>query len=157
MKTNQRPASYLTDNLRPPLTIQKALDFKDQIEDDAINTFISQTESTPHTQCFTIEVTFDNELEEDPLKDAQDQTILVTSVDNSKVVEIESGKTLNINVNLTPDQESRLIHLLRKYQQAFAWDYPDMKGIDPQLCTHHIYIEKYATPVRQRREDSIPI
>ena len=24
-----------------------------------------------------------------------------------------------------------------------------MKGIDPQLCTHHIYIEKYARPIRQ--------
>jgi len=43
----------------------------------------------------------------------------------------------------------KLIHLLRKYQEAFAWDYPDMEGIDPQLCTHHIYIEKYARPVRQ--------
>jgi hypothetical protein len=28
-----------------------------------------------------------------------------------------------------------------------------MKGIDPQLCTHHIYVEKYARPIRhpQRR------
>jgi hypothetical protein len=24
-----------------------------------------------------------------------------------------------------------------------------MKGIDPQLCTHHIYIEKYSRPIRQ--------
>lgn len=24
-----------------------------------------------------------------------------------------------------------------------------MKGIDPQLCMHHIYIEKYARPVHQ--------
>jgi len=96
-----------------------------------------------------IEAAFDNELEEDPLKDTHDQTIPVTSVANSKIVEIEPGKTLNINANLTPEQETKLIHLLRKYQQAFAWDYPDMKGIDPQLCTHHIYIEKDARPIRQ--------
>ena len=67
-----------------------------------------------------IEVEFDNELEEDPLKDTHDQTIPVTSVANSKIVEIEPGKTLNINANLTPKQEMKLIHLLTKYKEAFA-------------------------------------
>ena len=43
VKTNRHPVSYLTDNIRSPLTIQEALDFKDQTEDDAINNFISQT------------------------------------------------------------------------------------------------------------------
>ena len=98
------------------MTVQKALDFKDQIEDDAINNFISQTEPRSHTQCFMIEAAFDSELEEDPLKDAHDQTIPVTVVANSKVVEIEPGKALNINTNLTPDQETKLVNLLRKYQ-----------------------------------------
>ena len=149
MRTNLRSTSYITDNIRPPLTFQEALDFKDQTEDDANNKFINQTESTSYTQCFMIKAAFDNELEEDPLKDEHDQIIPMTSVANSKVVEIEPGKTLNINANLTPDQETKLIQLLRKYQEAFAWDYPDMKGIDPQLCTHHIYIEKDARPVRQ--------
>ena len=96
-----------------------------------------------------IEAAFDSEIEEDPLKDAHGQTIPVTVVANSKVVEIEPGKTLNINANLTPDQETKLVNLLRKYQGEFAWDYPDMKGIDPQLCTHHIYIEKDARAIRQ--------
>ena len=36
-----------------------------------------------------------------------------------------------------------------KYKAAFAWDYPDTKGIDPQLCTPHIYIEKDARPICQ--------
>lgn len=96
-----------------------------------------------------IEATFDNELEEDPLKDTHDETIPTTSVSNRKMVEIEPGKTLNINSNLNPEQEQKLIQLLKKYKQAFAWDYPDMKGIDRQLCTHHIYTEKDARPIRQ--------
>ena len=50
---------------------------------------------------------------------------------------------------ITSEQEMKLIHVLRKYKEAFAWDYPDMKGIDPQLCTHHIYIEKDVRPIRQ--------
>ena len=103
-----------------------------------------------------IKVAFDNELEEDPLKDIHDQIIPVTAVANSKTVEIAPGKTLNINANLTPEQETKLIHLLTKYQEAFAWDYPDMKGIDPQLCTHHIYIEKDVRPVHQPQRRLIP-
>eukprot|EP00253_Pinus_taeda_P024641 PITA_24641 len=149
VKTNRDPVSYLTDNIRSPLTIQEEFDFKDQTEDDAINNFISQTELTSRTQCHMIKVAFDSELEEDPLKDTHDHTIHVTSVANSKIVEIEAGKTLNINSNLTSEQKMKLIHVLRKYKEAFSWDYPDMKGIDPQLCTHHIYIEKDARPVRQ--------
>jgi len=61
-----------------------------------------------------IEAAFDNELEEDPLKDTHDQAIPTTSVSNSKTVEIEPGKALNINNNLTPKQEEKLIQLLRK-------------------------------------------
>jgi len=114
IKTNKHLVSYLTDNIRSPLTIQEALDFKDQTEDDAINKFISQTKSRFCTQCHMIEAAFNNELEEDPLKDTHDQTIPVTSVANSKIVEIEPGKTLNINANLTSKQETKLIHLLRK-------------------------------------------
>jgi len=112
VKTNKHPVSYLTNNIRSPLTIQEALDFKDQTEDNAINKFIIQTKSRSRTQCHMIEAAFDNELEEDPLKDTHDQTIPV-------------------NANLTSKQETKLTHLLRKYKEAFAWDYPDMKGIDP--------------------------
>jgi len=96
-----------------------------------------------------IEATFDNELEEDPLKDTPDQTIPTTSISNSKTVEIEPGRTLNNEAEEPQEQEHKLIQLLRKYKEAFAWDYLDMKGIDPQLCLHHIYIENDARPVRQ--------
>jgi len=99
-----------------------------------------------------IEATFDNEVEEDPVKHTHDQSIPTTSIYNSKTIEIEPGKTLNINKNLTAEQEEKFVQILRKYKEAFAWDYPDMKGIDPQLCTHHIYTEKDARPVRQPQQ-----
>ena len=110
IKTNKHPVSYVTENIRSPLTIEEALDFKDQTEDDSINNFISQVESTSRIQCHMIEAAFDNELEEYPLKDTHDQTIPTTSVLTSKIVEIEPGKTLNINANLTAKQEEKLIH-----------------------------------------------
>ena len=94
-----------------------------------------------------IEAALDNEIEEDSLKDINFQTIPTTTIYNSKPIEIELGKVLNINKNLTDDQEQRLAQLLRKYKETFAWDYPDMKGIDRQLCMHHIYTKKDARPI----------
>ena len=78
-----------------------------------------------------IKATFDNEEEEDPLKEIQEQSIPTTFIYNRKSIEIEPGKTLNINKNLIAEQEEKLVQLLKKYKGAFAWDYPDMKGIDP--------------------------
>lgn len=47
------------------------------------------------------------------------------------------------------EQQKKHIQVLQKNKGAFAWDYLDMKGIDPQLCMHHIYREKNARPIRQ--------
>ena len=67
----------------------------------------------------------------------------------SKTIEINPGKTLNISTHLDSSQEEKLIQLLRKYQKAFAWDYTDMHGIHPETCTHHIYTDSNIKPVRQ--------
>ena len=48
-----------------------------------------------------IEVALDNEIEEDPLKYINDQKIPTTNIYNSKPIEIEPRKVLNINRNLT--------------------------------------------------------
>jgi len=50
-----------------------------------------------------IEAALDNEIEEDSLKDINFQTIPTTTIYNSKPIEIELGKVLNINKNLTDD------------------------------------------------------
>ena len=73
-----------------------------------------------------------------------EQYIPTTTVHNRKSDEITLGRFLNINSNLNEQQQHKLIQILSKYQRDFASEYPDMKGIYPQLCTHHIYIEKDA-------------
>jgi len=86
-----------------------------------------------------IEAALDNEIEEYPLKYINDQTIPTITIYNSKPIEIEPRKVLNINKNLTDDQEQRLVQLLRKHKEAFAWDYPDMKELIPNYaCTTSI-------------------
>ena len=64
-------------------------------------------------------------------------------------IEIEPRKTLNINPNLLESQTKQLLKVLRNHKEAFAWDYIDMQGIPPNLCTHHIYIKEYFHLVRQ--------
>jgi len=50
-----------------------------------------------------IEEVLDNEIEGYPLKYISDQTIPTTTVYNSKPIEIEPGKILDINKNLCDD------------------------------------------------------
>lgn len=59
----------------------------------------------------------------------------------SKVVEIFPAKSLNINSALTPEHEKQLIQALRIFADTFAWEYTDMRGIHPNTCIHHIYVE----------------
>ena len=125
-----------------------AIEFKKQIEDDVINTFINQLAAKSNLRCHMIEAVLDNEIEEDSLRDINDQQILATIVYNSKPIEIEQWKILNINSNLSNDQQQKLIQVLRKYKGIFH-GYLDIKGIDPQLCMHHIYTKKDARPIRQ--------
>lgn len=71
----------------------------------------------------------------------------------SSPFEIEFGKFLNINPNLTSKKNQLLLQLLEKYKKAFAWEYMDMKGIHLNLCNHRIYLKDGCKLVRhpQRR------
>eukprot|EP00253_Pinus_taeda_P019786 PITA_19786 len=67
----------------------------------------------------------------------------------SSTIEISPGKTLKINKNLEKSQQEELTKILQKHSTAFAWEYNDMKGIDPKTCIHHIYIEDNRRPIKQ--------
>jgi hypothetical protein len=60
----------------------------------------------------------------------------------SITIEIEPGKTLNINPDLSISETRRLMKLLIEHTEEFSWDYMDMKGFSFELCTHHIYIKE---------------
>lgn len=149
VKTTKQPVTYLTENIRSPLIVAYSLEFKSQTEDDVINTFINHPAMVSSLRCHMIKTVLDNEIEEYSLRDINDQLIPTTTIYNNKPMEIEPGKILNINSNLSDDYQQKLIQALRKYKGDFSWDYPDMKGIDPQLCMHHIYTKKDTRPIRQ--------
>ena len=56
---------------------------------------------------------------------------------------------MNVRKSLTPKQQKDVLQLLQTHQDAFAWDYTDMKGLDLALCTHQIYINPDYKLVRQ--------
>ena len=147
VKICKQPPTYLEERIHSPLTIVEALKFKDHTEDDVIKNFINQLANVRNVECQMLKEILDNEALEDPLNDTNDQHIQTTIVHNSKPVEIEPSKILNINDNLDSDQQQKLIQILQKYKGDFSWDYSDMKGIDPQLCKRHIYTKKHALPI----------
>ena len=50
---------------------------------------------------------------------------------------------------LTTTQEHNLLHLLKRNKQALGWKISNLKGINPTICTHHIYLEEESKAVRQ--------
>ncbi|RVW23676.1 hypothetical protein CK203_093986 [Vitis vinifera] len=54
-----------------------------------------------------------------------------------------------ISSALTIHQEDCLLEVLRRCKKAIGWQISDLKGINPLVCTHHIYMEDEAKPVRQ--------
>ena len=132
------------EGVQPLLTIGKALTFKDETEDDAINNFISEPTSVNKEVYQILNITLGKEEQENLIEEAlfgDTHIILVLKNLKSIPIEVESGKTLNINPNLSLDEQKHLISLLKEHKGAFAREYTDMRGIPSNLCTHHIYIK----------------
>ncbi|KAL6328435.1 hypothetical protein AAG906_038310 [Vitis piasezkii] len=54
-----------------------------------------------------------------------------------------------ISSSLTTPQEVCLLEVLKRCKKAIGWKISDLKGISPLVCTHHIYMDEEAKPIRQ--------
>ncbi|GKA61279.1 hypothetical protein Tco_0760686 [Tanacetum coccineum] len=56
---------------------------------------------------------------------------------------LEGSNKLSVIIakNLKDEEKDRLIKVLKSHKQAIAWKLSDIKGIDPQFCTHKILME----------------
>ena len=61
-------------------------------------------------------------------------------IESTTTIELSKNYNLHVITKLTPTQMKQLTELLQRHEKAFAWDYDDMKGLSPTLCTHRIYI-----------------
>ena len=63
----------------------------------------------------------------------------------------EKAKQVIISSNLDTKQEEQLLEVLRKNKEAIGWTLTDLKGFDPSLCTHRIFLEDESRPVREAK------
>ena len=61
----------------------------------------------------------------------------------------EKAKPVIISSKLDIKQEKQLLHVLRWKEDAIGWTLMDLKGLDPSLCTHRIFLEDESRPVRE--------
>jgi len=64
-----------------------------------------------------------------------------------KTIEFGPERTFKINPSLSVHQKEKLCNKLKEHLDAFAWSYKEMKGVNPLVCTHHIYIKEGCKPV----------
>ena len=84
----------------PLLTLGKAQYFKDETKDDVTNGFISNSLFFAYVK---------NENEEEKVEDIDFEQMRTTSNISSILIEIEYGKFLNVNPNLTVEQNQWLL------------------------------------------------
>ncbi|GJV75893.1 reverse transcriptase domain-containing protein [Tanacetum coccineum] len=58
--------------------------------------------------------------------------------------------------NLKDEDKTALIKVLKLHKHAIAWNISNIKGIDPQFCTHKILMEENAKPVVQHQRKVNP-
>jgi hypothetical protein len=126
---------------QPILTIRQALRLKDATEHEVINNFICEPSSMIPETHNQLTALLESDTKENLNSENPPQTSATIS-SKSIPIEIEPGKTLNINPNLTVAETQQVMKLLLEHKEAFTWDYTYMKRISPKLCTHCIYIKE---------------
>ncbi|GKA68360.1 reverse transcriptase domain-containing protein [Tanacetum coccineum] len=69
------------------------------------------------------------------------------------VYEINGNDKLPVIIakNLKDEDKAALIKVLKSHKHAIAWKISNIKGIDPQFCTHKILMEENAKPAVQHQ------
>ena len=145
------------ESSKPIFTINQIGSVKQPLEENHISNFLCVVEPIYHN------TSTDVDLEQFFGIDAQENSDLtslhslslpaynVSMQPETTLVEISPGKFMHLNPELEKQQTEKLLELLKEQSGAFAWDYSDMKGIDPNTCSHHIYTQEGARPIRQHQ------
>ena len=93
---------------------------------------------------------FNEEETQRPAKEEPSKLILKPLPTELKYAYLEDNKKCPVVISstLTIHQEDCLLEVLRRCKKTIGWQIANLKGINPLVCTHHIYIEDEAKPVR---------
>ncbi|KAL6347796.1 hypothetical protein AAG906_026325 [Vitis piasezkii] len=92
---------------------------------------------------------FNEEETQEAVKEEPPKLILKPLPMELKYAYLEENKQspVVISSSLTTTQEDCLLEILRRCKKAIGWKISYLKGINPLVCTHHIYMEEEAKPV----------
>ncbi|WJZ84466.1 hypothetical protein VitviT2T_004069 [Vitis vinifera] len=94
---------------------------------------------------------FNKEETQEAVKEESPKLILKPLPTELKYAYLEENKQspVVISSSLTTTQEDCLFEISRRCKKAIWWKISYLKGINPLVCTHHIYMEEEAKPIRQ--------
>nr|GFB62733.1 reverse transcriptase domain-containing protein [Tanacetum cinerariifolium] len=71
-------------------------------------------------------------------------------------LEVDDKLPVIIEKDLSVEEKTALITVLKSHKRAIAWKLSDIKGIDPEFCTHKILMEDDFEPaVQHQRKDGV--
>ena len=116
----------------------------DIYEDPDITSFIEETMAAIEDESF-------EEPEDDPFPSSETTPKIKPLPSTLKYAFLDHhcANQVIISSHLDQDQEDRLLAVLRGRKEAIGWNLSNLKGIDPSLCTHHIFLEEDSRPSRE--------
>ena len=61
----------------------------------------------------------------------------------------EKAKPVIISSTLHIKKEEKLLEVLRKNEEAIGWTLTNLKGLNPSLCTHRIFLKDESRPLKE--------
>ncbi|GJT26923.1 reverse transcriptase domain-containing protein [Tanacetum coccineum] len=113
------------------------------LEDDPTSPEVDPTYYDPEGDILLLEAILNSE----PLPPLQGNYFPDTRKD-LKICEANNEKS---SVNEPPEEKAALIEVLKSHKRAIAWKLSDIKGIDPEFCTHKILMEEDYEPTVQHQ------
>ena len=68
----------------------------------------------------------------------------------------EKAKTVIISSKLYIKQEEQLLEVLRRNEEAVGWTLRNLKGLDPSLYTHRIFLEDESRLIKEAQRSLNP-
>ncbi|KAH9331744.1 hypothetical protein KI387_003852 [Taxus chinensis] len=81
---------------------------------------------------------------------SETQTMLNESTIEINIHTEEDPHIVKIGQSLNTSEQAAFTTFLRTRNQAFAWSYADMPGIDPTIAVHNITLNPDSKPVKQK-------
>ncbi|GJW80155.1 reverse transcriptase domain-containing protein [Tanacetum coccineum] len=125
----------------------------DAIDDEPVSPVFNATYYDPEGDILILEALLNSE----PLPPLPNQgNYFPENQRDLKVIEPKKGRKNNklpviISKDLSQDEKTSLINVLKNRKQAIAWKLSDIRGIDPEFCSHKILLEDDTNLIQQQR------